>query len=149
MSRPSGPRRSGKAPSQRQLRVGEELRHALAHVLERADFRDPALAARPVTITEIRVSPDLRNATVFVTPLGGGGMGEVLAGLKRVRPYLRHQIAGMVELRCVPDLRFEADVSFERAGRIEQLLRSPDVRRDVAEKDAGEKDGEEKDGDEA
>ena len=124
-------RGQGKAPSQRQLRVGEEIRHALARVLERGEIHDPSLSNRIVTITEVRLSPDLRNATAFVTPLGGGDVDAVLAGLKRVRSYLRHAIGQSVRLRCVPELRFEADASFDEAARIDALLRSRPVRRDV------------------
>lgn len=121
----------GKAPSQRQLRVGEELRHVLAAALERGEVHDPVLSARAVTVTEVRVSPDLRNATVFVMPLGGGGEDEVLRALKRARPFLRHVVAQHVHLRYVPDLRFESDTSFDAAQRIERLLQRPEVRRDV------------------
>jgi ribosome-binding factor A len=123
--------RGQRAPSQRQLRVGEELRHAIANILERGDIRDPDVAGRPVTVTEVSVSPDLRAATVFVIPLGGGDSASLLAGLKRVRPYLRHEVARMVQLRLVPDLSFAADTTFDAASRIEALLLSPEVRRDV------------------
>ena len=123
--------RGNRPPSQRQLRVGEELRHAIAQVLERGDIRDPDVAGRPVTVTEVSVSPDLRNATVFVVPLGGGDPKPLLAGLKRVRPYLRHEVAKQVQLRLVPDLSFAADDTFEQASRIEALLHSPEVLRDV------------------
>lgn len=123
--------RGQRAPSQRQLRVGEELRHTIANILERGDIRDPDVAGRPVTVTEVMVSPDLRNATVFVIPLGGGDSVSLLAGLKRVRPYLRHEVAKMVQLRMVPDLAFAADTTFDNASRIEEILHSPDVRRDV------------------
>ncbi|MEW5728306.1 MAG: 30S ribosome-binding factor RbfA [Pseudomonadota bacterium] len=123
--------RGHKPPSQRQLRVGEELRHAVAAVIERGDFRDPDLQGRAITVTEVRVSPDLRAATVFVVPLGGGEVGSILAGLKRAKAYLRHEIARAVELRTVPDLWFEADTSFDEASRIDRLLRSPEVRRDL------------------
>ncbi|MGE5548309.1 MAG: 30S ribosome-binding factor RbfA [Solirubrobacterales bacterium] len=123
--------RGVKPPSQRQLRVGEELRHIIAAVIERGDFRDPDLAGRAITVTEVRVSPDLRNATVFVMPLGGGDVAGVLSGLKRARAYLRHELARSVDLRTVPDLRFEADTSFDEASRIDALLRSPEVRRDI------------------
>ena len=122
-------------PSQRQLRVGEELRHVIASVLERGDIRDADVAGRPITITGVKVSPDLRNATVFVVPLGGGDPAPVLAGLKRVRSYLRHELAKAVQLRVVPDLSFAADVSFDAAERIEALLRSPEVRQDLEDRD--------------
>lgn len=123
--------RGQKPPSQRQLRVGEELRHAVAMVLERGDIRDPDVAGRSVTVTEISVSPDLRNATVFVVPLGGGESKSLLEGLKRVRPFLRHEVARMVQLRVVPNFSFVADTTFDNASRIEALLHSPEVRRDV------------------
>lgn len=122
-----------KLPSQRQLRVGEELRHALAQIFERGDVRDPDVAARAVTVTEVSVSPDLRQATVFVVPLGGGDNAPLLAGLKRARPFLRQALARMVKLRVVPDLAFAADTSFDRAQRIDALLDSPEVRRDLDE----------------
>ncbi|MDA8232038.1 MAG: 30S ribosome-binding factor RbfA [Magnetospirillum sp.] len=120
-----------KPAGQRSLRVGEEIRHALAGVIERGEFRDPDLADRGITVTEVRVSPDLRNATVFITPLGGGDPASVLAGLKRAKAFLRHELARLVQLRQVPDLWFQADDSFDEASRIERLLRSPEVRRDV------------------
>ncbi|HVI52434.1 MAG TPA: 30S ribosome-binding factor RbfA [Candidatus Sulfotelmatobacter sp.] len=124
-----------KPPSQRQLRVGEELRHAVASVLERGEIRDPDVAGRSVTVTEVSVSPDLRNATVFVVPLGGGETKQLLAGLKRARPYLRHEVARMVQLRMVPDFSFVSDTTFDTASRIDALLHSPEVLRDV---EAGE-----------
>lgn len=131
-------RGQGRAPGQRQLRVGEEIRHALAHVLERGEIRDPGVAGKSITVTEVRVSPDLRNATVFVTPLGGGDVATVLAGLKRVRAYLRHAVGQAVLLRHVPDLRFQADTSFEVAGRIEAVLRSAEVHQDLEAGDDAE-----------
>lgn len=115
---------SGTGPSQRQLRMGEELRHALAEVMARGDIRDPDLREAAITVTEVRVSPDLRNATVFVMPLGGEKTAEIVAALQRARGYFRAQIARMVEARFVPDLRFEADRSFENARRVDELLRS-------------------------
>lgn len=123
--------RGFKPPSQRQLRVGEELRHVIAGVIERGDFRDPDLQGRMITVTEVRVSPDLRNATVFVTPLGGGDATGILAGLKRAKAYLRHELARSMGLRLVPDLSFEPDTSFDEATRIDALLRSPVVARDL------------------
>jgi ribosome-binding factor A len=123
--------RGHKAPSQRQLRVGEELRHVIANIIERGDIRDPDLKGRAITVTEVRISPDLKNATVFVVPLGGGDVTPILAGLKRARPFLRHEIARMVDLRAVPNLSFEPDTSFDEASKIDALLRSPEVRRDL------------------
>jgi ribosome-binding factor A len=103
--------------------MGEELRHALAEVLARGDIRDPELRDATITVTEVRLSPDLRNATVFVTPLGGEKMDEIVAALQRARGYFRAQIARSVEARFVPDLRFAPDRSFENAERVDQLLR--------------------------
>lgn len=124
-------RQGQKAPSQRQLRVGEELRHIIANIIERGDIRDPDLQGRAITVTEVRISPDLKNATVFVVPLGGGDCTPILTGLKRAKPFLRHEIARQVDLRAVPNLSFEPDVSFDEASKIDALLRSPAVRRDL------------------
>ena len=129
--------RGHKAPSQRQLRVGEELRHIIASIIERGDIRDPDLAGRAITVTEVRVSPDLKNATVFVVPLGGGEVDVVVKGLKRARSFIRHEVARQVDLRVVPDLFFEADTSFDEASKIDALLRSPEVRRDLGANDTG------------
>jgi ribosome-binding factor A len=135
-----------RAPGQRQLRVGEELRHAIAHVIERGELRDPDLQGRGITVTEVRVSPDLRNATIFVTPLGGGDCRAILAGLGRATPFLRHELGRMVQLRMVPDLHFLADTSFDEAGHIDSLLRSPQVSRDLESDDGADEDGDEDDG---
>ncbi len=121
-----------KAPSQRQLRVGEELRHALAWILERGDIRDPGLGGVAVTVTEVRVSPDLRNATAFVMPLGGGESEDVVAALNRAAPFLRRKIGKAVKLKYLPGLKFIADPSFDQAGRISDLLKDPSVARDLA-----------------
>lgn len=120
-----------KGPSQRQLRVGEELRHVLAGMLARGEARDPDLSGVSVTVSEVRVSPDLRHATVYVLPLGGGGAENLLAGLERAAPYLRSRVARMVKLKFTPALVFKADTSFDYAGRIEDLLKEPAVARDV------------------
>ena len=120
-----------KAPSQRQLRVGEELRHIIANIIERGDILDPDLQGRAITVTEVRISPDLKNATVFVVPLGGGEVDGMLKGLKRAAPFLRHEIAHRVDLRAVPNLSFEPDISFDEASKINALLHRPDVRRDL------------------
>jgi len=132
-------------PSPRQLRVGEEVRHALAHILGRGELRDPALAGVTLTVTEVRMSPDLRHATVFVMPLAGERAGEALAGLARSAPYLRGVVAREVNLRYAPRLAFRLDTSFDHATRINELLHRPEVHRDLA---ADEADGDDTDGDE-
>ena len=109
-------------PSQRQLRMGELLRHSLAEIMARGEFRDPVLASAHVTVTEVRPSPDLKNATVFVTPLGGEDADAVVKALERARGYLRAQIATKLEAKFTPDLSFKADTSFAVAERIERLL---------------------------
>ncbi|MEO1194204.1 MAG: 30S ribosome-binding factor RbfA [Pseudomonadota bacterium] len=127
------PARGSKATrSQRQLRVGEELRHCLAALLERDLLDDPALAGRSVTVSEVRVSPDLSNATAFVTPLGGEALEETVSALNRAAGFLRRQLAGEIDLRVMPRLSFQADRSFDEAGAIERLLRRPRVRQDLA-----------------
>lgn len=131
-SKNHGTIRAGKPPSQRMLRVGEELRHALAAVLQRGDFHDPDLQGHLVVVSEVRISPDLKNATAFVTSLGGQHMDEMLAALRRAAPYLRGQIVRTVNLRHAPTLSFEPDTSFDYAGRIDAILHSPDVARDLA-----------------
>ncbi len=120
-----------RSPSQRQLRVGEELRHQLVQILAHADFNDPDLAEANVTVTQVQVSPDLKNATVFVIPLGGGKMVETVAALNRAAGYLRGQLGRAVTLRYTPRLGFAPDRSFENADRIERLLQAPRVRRDL------------------
>jgi len=128
-------------PSQRQLRVGEELRHALARILQRGELRDPALQ-EAITVTEVRVSPDLKNATAYVMPLGGRHRAEVVAALTRSAGFLRGQIAREVPLRYTPVLSFALDTSFDHASRINELLHRPEVERDLApEADESEDDG--------
>ncbi len=111
---------------QRQLRVGEEIRHVLAEIIARGELRDPALSGRAITVTEVRMSRDLRYATVFVLPLGGEETDEVIAGLDRAKPYLRTQVGRQVRLRFTPDLTFRADRGYEYAERIDQLLKDSD-----------------------
>jgi len=118
-------------PSQRQLRVGEELRHLLAELLRPGELRDPALREANVTVTEVRLSPDLRNATAFVMPLGGEKADEIMAGLRRSAPFLKARLARMVELRHVPSIAFAFDNAFDSAARISALLASPAVERDL------------------
>src|ERR1700744_269880 len=100
-------------PGQRQLRVGEELRHVLAAIFERETFRDPALQDVRLTVTEVRPSPDLRHARVYIVPLGGGNVGDILEGLKRVKPFLRRALAHRVQIKFIPDLIFASDTTFD------------------------------------
>lgn len=117
-------------PSQRQLRVGEEIRHALADIFRRGDFRDPVLHDMNLTVTEVRVSPDLKNATAFVMPLGGGHP-ELIAALNRASAFLRGQVAKEIRLQHTPRLGFESDSSFDYASKIDRLLHDPAVARDL------------------
>jgi ribosome-binding factor A len=127
-------------PSQRQQRVAELVRHALAEVLARGEIQDPVLTSHVVTIPEVRMSPDLRLATAYVMPLGGEHEREVLDALERNRKHLRLEVAHRVNLKFAPDLRFRRDETFDEAARIDALLRSEKVRRDVAKPD-DEQDG--------
>ncbi|MFC3230839.1 30S ribosome-binding factor RbfA [Marinibaculum pumilum] len=110
------------APSQRQLRVGEALRHELAGLLNRGDLHDPELAGRSITVTEVRTSPDLRNATAFVMPLGGSDAGAIVAALNRAAPHLQGQLGRQLRLKFSPQLRFAMDDTFEHVARMERLL---------------------------
>ena len=113
----------GSAPSQRQLRVGEELRHVLAAIIARGNIRDPELANLSITVTEVRVSPNLRDATVMVVPLGGADMDRVVTALQRAAPYLRREVGSDIALRNTPALTFVPDRTFDAASRIDDLLR--------------------------
>jgi ribosome-binding factor A len=112
--------------------VGEELRHALAHIFEQGRLHDPALAGLALTVTEVRVSPDLKNATAYVMPLAGAHAGEAMEALKRASGFLRRELAQAVKLRIVPTIGFALDTSFEHASRIDALLHRPEVARDLA-----------------
>ncbi len=120
-------------PSQRQLRVAEEIRHVLAGLFERRDFRDPELASAQLTVTEVRMSPDMKHATVFVARLGRSDVDALLPVLKRAAPFLRGQVAHAVQLRYAPDLSFQPDQALEYATKIERLLHAPEVARDLEE----------------
>src|SRR5580704_7189806 len=117
--------------SQRQLRVGEMIRHELADMLSRGDIHDPVIEAHMITVPEVRVSPDLRLATVYVMPLGGRDIEPVIEALDRNKRYVRGEIARRVNLKFAPEIRFRADERFDEAERIEKLLRTPAVRRDL------------------
>jgi ribosome-binding factor A len=132
--RPDKARPTG--PSQRQLRVGEELRHALAEILPRAHLRDPDLQGVSLTVSEVRASPDLKYATAYVVPLGGRDADTVVKALNRAASYLRGHVARRVQLRAAPEIDFAVDRSFDNATRIDAVLRRPEVQRDlVAEPD--------------
>ena len=140
MPRPSHPRgraRSlrrdiGNGPSQRQLRVGEMLRHALADVLRENDIRDPDLEGVSVTITQVKPSPDMRYATVYCEPLGGENANAIVAALNRHKGFLRGEMGHRITMKFTPDLRFVEDRSFAEAQKIETILKSPEVQRDIA-----------------
>jgi ribosome-binding factor A len=121
-----------KPATQRQLRVGELVRHALVDILARGHLRDPALEGPNVTLSRADLSPDLRHATVYCTSLGGADDEAVVEGLNRSRAYLRGELGRAITLKFTPDLKFELDRSFARAEAVDALLRSPKVARDLA-----------------
>jgi len=118
-------------PTQRQLRVAEEIRHVLAGVFARHEFRDPDLAEAEVTVTEVRLSPDLKHATVFVVRLGRTDIDALLPSLKRAAAYLRGQVAQAVRLRYAPNLHFQPDTALDYAMKIDRLMHRPEVARDL------------------
>jgi ribosome-binding factor A len=118
--------------SQRQLRVGETVRHALAEILAHGNVHDPDLEGHIITVPEVRMSPDLKLATIYVMPLGGRDTEVVIEALNRNKKFLRGEVAHRVNLKFAPDLRFRADDRFDEAERIEKLLRTSEVRRDLA-----------------
>ncbi|KNY21465.1 30S ribosome-binding factor RbfA [Methylobacterium sp. ARG-1] len=131
-------------PSQRQQRVAELVRHALAEVLQRGDIQDPVLNTHVVTVPEVRMSPDLKLATAYVMPLGGVDEAPVIAALDRHRKVLRQEVARRVNLKFAPELRFLRDETFDEAARIDKLLRDERVKRDLVP----ERDGDEPEDDE-
>ena len=135
-------------PSQRQLRAGELIRHALASVLREADIQDAALLGVSITVTEVRMSPDLRHAVCFVEPLGVGVQGaglepgralEVVAGLNRAAKFLRGRLGPEIELKFTPDLRFVRDESFDAASHMNALFNRPEVARDLGAPDENDR----------
>jgi ribosome-binding factor A len=136
---PRSKQRGRAEPSQRQLRVGELVRHAVSEMLIRGDVHDPVLEGHLITIPEVRMAPDLRLATIYVMPLGGRDADAVLAALERNKRYLRGEVAHRVNLKFAPDIRFQLDERFEEAERIEKLLRTPQVRRDLEREKDDEK----------
>jgi ribosome-binding factor A len=124
----------GGEPSQRMLRVGELIRHAMSELLIRSAIGDPVLESQAITIPEVRMSPDLKLATIFVMPLGGTRVVDVLAALDRHKKVLRGEIARRINLRFAPDIRFKADPSFDYGAKIDALLALPEVKRDLSER---------------
>lgn len=124
-----------KPPTQRQLRAGELIRHALTDILSRESFADPALYGKSITITEVRISPDLKNATAFAAPLGGAEMDKTVEALNRAAGFLRGRLSREIDMRYTPILRFISDDSYDEARRINELLSSERVRRDLVDKD--------------
>src|SRR5215470_12484295 len=125
-------RAPAKGPTQRALRAGELVRHALAEILARGEVRDSVIETHLITVPEVRMSPDLRLATVYVMPLGGQDAAAVQAALDRNKRYIRGEVARRVNLKFAPDIRFRIDDRFDQAERIEKLLRTPAVQRDLA-----------------
>ena len=120
-----------KGPTQRQLRVGEMIRHAFADILWRSGIADPELQPGKVTVTEVRLSPDLRDAVIFALPFGGGDTKALKDALARNQRFLRGELAKRVDLKYMPSLLFQIDETFEEAERIDAILRSPTVSRDL------------------
>jgi ribosome-binding factor A len=124
-------RNRGKAPSQRQLKVGELIRHALAEIFARGEIVDHVLDQYSLTVSEVRMTPDLKLATVFVLPLGGEGAEDVVKHFDKHKRFLRGELARRVNLKFMPELRFKIDTSFASSKRIDELLASPKVARDL------------------
>ncbi len=118
-------------PSLRLLRVGENVRHAIAAILTRGEVQDPDLDGKSVTVSEVRISPDLRNATVFVMPLGGDPKGVITKALNKNSAFLRGAMSKVVHMKYMPRLTFKIDESFDEASHIDSLLRDPKVKRDL------------------
>jgi ribosome-binding factor A len=137
-SSPAGP----KGPTQRQLRVGELIRHELSAMLARGEIHDDVLASNVISVTQVRLSPDLKLATAYIMPLGGKDEGPVLTALDKHRRYLRGELAHRVNLKYAPEIRFRRDETFDEALRIDRLLHSPEVARDLARPAAEETDDE-------
>lgn len=127
--------RNTRSPGTRPLKVGETLRHALDNILRRNEIHDAGLAQHNITVTEVRMAPDLAHATVFVTPLGGIKPKEMMVELKRCAPLLRTEVAHAIKLRHAPELHFQLDTSYDYASSIEEKLNTPEVARDLKKSD--------------
>ena len=134
----------GKGASQRQLRVGEQVRHALSDTLQRGEVRDELIETTVISISEVRMSPDLKVATAFVSPLGAKDAAAVVEALNRHAKFMRGRVSSaMRQMKYMPELRFRLDTSYDNFARIDQLLKSPEVMRDLGKDDPGEDGGEE------
>ena len=122
---------SRRGPSQRQLRVGESLRKALSEIFLRSEIADPDLAGAAITVSEVRTSPDLKNATIYVLPLGGDNEDLVVAALERHKKFVRGELARRISLRHMPELTFELDATFNQSDAVDALLRTPRVAQDI------------------
>lgn len=120
-----------KGPSQRQLRVSENLRHELSEIFTRVDIRDDDLKGVIITVTEVRTSPDMRNATAFVMPLGGSRSDEIITAIERHKKFLRGELSRRVHLKYMPELSFKLDESYDNSGRISEILNSEKVKKDL------------------
>ena len=118
-------------PSQRQLRVAEEIRHVLSAAFTRSEFRDPNLAAAHITVTEVRIGPDLKRATAFISRLGRSDVDALLPSLQRATPYLRGQVAKALRLRVAPEISFQPDHTLDYAMKIDELMHRPEIARDL------------------
>ncbi|WP_025841464.1 MULTISPECIES: 30S ribosome-binding factor RbfA [Asaia] len=131
----SGPGDAAGGPSQRQLRMSEEVRRVLSEIFARTEFRDPELVDVRVTVTEVRISPDFRHATAFVCRLGRSDVEEILPALKRIAPFLRTGLSKTLRSRMVPEIHFQPDTALEHAMDMDALMRTPEVKRDLDSKD--------------
>jgi ribosome-binding factor A len=138
MARHHQPRDQSSGGSQRQLRVGELIRHEIADMLIRGEVHDPVIETHMITVPEVRMTLDLRLATIYVMPLGGRDAKDVLDALDRNKRYMRGEIARRVNLKFAPEIRFRIDERFDEAERIEKLLRTPVVQRDLSGKDSND-----------
>ncbi len=120
-----------KGPSQRQLRAGELIRHALVEILTRENLREPQLRGVSITVTEVRTTPDLKQASAYCTPLGGANGAEIVAALNRVAPHVRGLLGRRIDMKFTPSLKFVLDQSFDEARRIDEILARPEVKRDL------------------
>lgn len=131
---------SSSGPSQRQLRVGEQVRHAISTVLQRGEVRDDLIEATVISVSEVRMSPDLKIATAFVAPLAASDDDAVVAALNRNARFIRGKVTPELrQMKYMPEVRFRLDTSFDNMAKIDQLLRSPEVARDLDDEDEGDK----------